>query len=698
MSEKLADHALAKPLTAIAGVGPALAAKLERLDLNFIEDLLFALPLRFEDKTRLTPIAALRHGHRAQVLGEILLCDVVFRGRRSLLARIGDESGGQLTMRLFHFSRAQEQGLQPGRKVLLYGDARAGPGGVEMIHPEYRVMRGSDAPELASSLTPVYPITDGISQYRMRKLVSTAIEILRRESPNELLPESLIEKRGLPALTDAILRLHHPPAGMAIDELTDGAHPAIQRLALEELIAHRLSLRALRDRNRGAEAPVFGSGLSLIDAFLSSLSFALTDAQTRVAKEIALDMASPKPMQRLVQGDVGSGKTVVACLAALQAVAAGFQVAVMAPTEILAEQHFRAFTGWLDALNINVVLLKGKLRAADRRLVLGAIETGNAQLVIGTHALFQASVQFSKLGLVVIDEQHRFGVEQRLELTRKSSSAGVQAHQLVMTATPIPRTLAMTAYADLDTSVIDELPPGRTPVTTAVLPDQRRGEIIARIGNECAAGKQAYWVCPLIEESEVLDAEAAEARFAQLKDDLPGLNIGLIHGRLKPAEKDRVMQAFKAGELSLLVATTVIEVGVDVPNASLMIIENAERLGLSQLHQLRGRVGRGAAVSSCLLLYRGSLSQMAKARLGVMRDTNDGFVVAEKDLELRGPGEVLGTRQTGAMNFRIADLSRDRELMDDVVAATRDLRRGSSAVTDALIDRWLGNARRFADV
>lgn len=697
MSEPRAERALAQPLTVLPGVGPAMAEKLSKLGMRYVEDLLFSLPLRFEDRTRLTPIAGLRHGQRAYVSGEIQLTDVVFRGRRSLLCRIMDASG-QLTMRLFYFSNAQRDGLKPGLRVTLYGDVRAGPGGMEMIHPEYRILRTGENPKLEKSLTPVYSTTEGISPQRMRSLVEAAIKRLKQEAPRELLPASVVRARHLPPLTEAILRLHHPPPGVDIDALTDGEHPAIQRLAIEELIAHRLSLRQLRSRNRGEQAAPMTGSAELVERFLGSLAFELTGAQARVSEEIRHDMAGKQPMQRLVQGDVGSGKTVVACVAALHAIATGFQVAVMAPTEILAEQHFRSFDAWLAPLGMEVVLLKGKQRAAARRLHLESIAAGRAQLVVGTHALFQDAVEFSQLGLVVIDEQHRFGVEQRLRLTRKSAATGRQAHQLVMTATPIPRTLAMTAYADLDTSIIDELPPGRTPVTTAVLPDTRRDDIIEKIAQECRQRRQAYWVCPLIEESDVLDAEAAEERYQQLRERLPDLAIGLVHGRMKPAEKQSVMTMFKAGDLALLVATTVIEVGVDVPNASLMIIENAERLGLSQLHQLRGRVGRGATRASCLLVYKPPLSQMAKERLGVMRDTNDGFVVAEKDLELRGPGEVLGTRQTGAMNFRIASLSRDRGLMDDVVAATRELGRGPAEAREALIDRWLGDAQRFAEV
>lgn len=691
-----ADSALSAAVTSLRGVGPALAEKLARLGLESVEDLLFALPLRFEDRTRIQAIGGLQPGTRAQVCGEVMLSDVVFRGRRTLLCRIGDHTG-QLTMRLFHFSKAQLLGLAIGKQVLLYGDVRAGQMGPEMVHPEYKILKTGEEPMLETSLTPVYPSTEGVSQYRLRSLVATAIALLKREAPAELLPAVTLEKLSLPPLPDAILHLHRPPAGMNQEVLVDGQNPAIQRLALEELLAHHLSLKRLRDRQRANAAPSMARASTLVRDFETGLPFQLTAAQARVRDEIAADLAGVEAMQRLVQGDVGSGKTVVACLAALQAIAAGYQVALMAPTEILAEQHRLSFTEWLRPFRLDVALLKSRQPAALRRSTLAAIRDGDLPLVIGTHALFQETVEFQNLGLVIIDEQHRFGVEQRLALTRKAAN-GMQAHQLVMTATPIPRTLAMTAYADLDTSIIDELPPGRTPVQTAVLPEARRDQLIDKVSAACKAGRQAYWVCPLIEISDVLDAEAAEHRYQQLTESLPELSIGLIHGRMKAAEKDAVMRSFKQGSLALLVATTVIEVGVDVPNASLMVIENAERLGLSQLHQLRGRVGRGAAQSSCLLLYKSPLSQMAKSRLSVMRETNDGFVVAEKDLELRGPGEVLGTRQTGAMQFRVANLARDKALLDDVVEAAGVLRRGAPANVEAIVDRWLGGAQRFAEV
>ncbi|MEO1034474.1 MAG: ATP-dependent DNA helicase RecG [Pseudomonadota bacterium] len=692
----MAAVGLDSPLVTLAGVGPVLAEKLSEAGLHFVEDLLFHLPLRFEDRTQVTPIGSLRAGQSALVVGHIELGETVYRGRRSYLARVSDGTG-QLTMRLFHFSNSQAKNLGRGTRLSLFGDVRSGPAGLEMVHPEYRLLSSDGEPQLEATLTPIYPTTEGLGQKRLRQLTNRALECLEREQPAELLPNEIVAELGLPPLADALRELHHPAPGFLVDDDHFEAQPALQRLALEEILAQHLSLRRLRLRNQRFRAPVIGAS-DLAERFLDSLGFTLTGAQQRVGAEIATDLAQPTPMQRLVQGDVGSGKTVVACLAALQAIDAGCQTALMAPTEILSDQHLTSFREWLEPLGLLVVQLKGRQRSAERRSALAAVADGSAAMVIGTHALFQDGVEFDQLGLAVIDEQHRFGVAQRLALTQKSPSGDMRPHQLVMTATPIPRTLAMTAYADLDTSVIDELPPGRTPVVTAVVPDTRRDELTERVREACGSGRQAYWVCPLIDESETLNAEAATSRFEELVRALPELTVGLIHGRLAPTEKRRVMSAFKAGEIALLVATTVIEVGVDVPNASLMIIENAERLGLAQLHQLRGRVGRGAAQSSCLLLYRTPLSRLAKERLKVMRETNDGFVVAEKDLELRGPGEVLGTRQTGAVQFRIADLSRDRALLPIVRRAATLIEQRSPASAGFLIDRWLGKAERFASV
>ena len=692
--------ALRSPATALKGVGRALAAKLEKLGVDRIEDLLFLLPLRYEDRTELVRFGALVPGTRCLVSGEVLLAETVFRGRRSLLVRLGDGSG-QLTLRFFYFSRSQAEQFKAGVRVSCFGEVRRGPGGLEMIHPEYRLLRPGEDPVRADSLTPFYPATEGVQQGRLRNLTDQALRILERESPEELLPSDVRDDLRLPPLVDAIRYLHRPPPDADIDEIQLGTHPCRQRLAFEELLAHYLSLKSLRAAARTEHAAALVAGGSEAEAFVASLPFRLTAAQERVVGEILGDLEQPHPMMRLIQGDVGSGKTVVAAIAAVKAIANGVQAAVMAPTELLAEQHLASFSAWLRPLGIEPVWLSGSLRAAQRRDALDAIKSGSGRLVVGTHALFQESVEFHRLGLVVIDEQHRFGVDQRLALRNKGEGRDGIPHQLVMTATPIPRTLAMAAYADLDTSIIDELPPGRKPVTTIALPDSRRAEVVERVREACLAGQQAYWVCPLIEESELLDHEAAEASYARLEEALPELNVGLVHGRMKPAQKERGMQAFKDGTIQLLVATTVIEVGVDVPNASLMIVENAERMGLSQLHQLRGRVGRGAAESHCVLLYRSPLGKLAKARLGVLRDTNDGFVVAERDLELRGPGDLMGTRQTGLPEYRVADLARDAALMPRVQIAAETLLRRSSDDRDrarAIVRRWLTRAGHYTRV
>ena len=688
---------LGQSVTALAGVGPVLANRLERLGVRKIEDLLFLIPLRYEDRTRQTPIGSLRIGQRALIAGDILHAEVSTRGRRAFLARIGDGTG-QLTMRLFHFSSRQAARFERGARLACFGEVRPGPQGIEMIHPEYQHLKpDTDAPT-ESSLTAVYPSTEGVSQQRMRALVGHALALLARSAPRELLPADIIEREGLPTLAEAIATIHRPAAGTGSDVIALGTHPGVRRLALEELLANHLSLRRLRATVRRTGAPAMQASRDAVAAFIESLPFELTGAQHRVLDDILVDLANAEPMLRLVQGDVGSGKTVVAAAAAVHAVAAGYQVAVMAPTELLAEQHRASFERWLTSIGLAVGHLSGSLGARERRETLAALEDGTIDVVTGTHALFQESVTFARAGLVIIDEQHRFGVDQRLALTEKSSDSGLTAHQLVMTATPIPRTLAMTAYADFDTSVIDELPPGRTPVTTVALPDTRRGEVVERIRAACAAGRQAYWVCPLIEQSDKLDAQAAEASHERLARELAELRIGLVHGRLASRDKETVMRAFKAGKLNLLVATTVIEVGVDVPNASLMVIENSERLGLAQLHQLRGRVGRGNEASSCVLMYRAPLSELARERLAVLRRTNDGFEIADKDLELRGPGDVLGTRQTGRLQFRIADLGRDRALLPRIAGIAAELARGDERAVDALIDRWLGSAERYAAV
>lgn len=683
-------------MTTLKGVGPSMAVRLEGFGITTLQDLLFHLPLRYQDRTRLTPIGSLRPGGDALIEGEVQLSEIKFGRKRMLLTRISDGTGS-LTLRFFHFNNAQKESLARGVRLRCYGEVRRGAATLEMIHPEFR--RVGEGQEVEEALTPIYPATEGLQQAGLRRLIDQAVERLQQGSvalaewlPPELLPQ------GMPTLREAVLLLHRPPPDISLAALLEGEHPAQQRLAFEELLAHQLSLRQLRLAVSRHPAPPLKGGGGLRQQLVDALPFALTPAQQRVSREIEHDLQQSTPMQRMVQGDVGSGKTVVAALAALQAIESGKQAAVMAPTELLAEQHFRNFEQWLAPLEIEVAWLTGKLKAQPRREMLAAVESGSAALVVGTHALFQEEVTFTDLGLVIVDEQHRFGVHQRLALREKGKQQGVYPHQLIMTATPIPRSLAMTAYADLDLSVIDELPPGRTPVETVVLSDERRDEVIERVAAACADGRQAYWVCTLIEESESLQCQAAEVTATQLQELLPQLAIGLVHGRMKPAEKAAVMASFKAGRLQLLVATTVIEVGVDVPNASLMIIENAERLGLAQLHQLRGRVGRGSARSSCVLMYHPPLGKVARERLKVIRETNDGFIIAQKDLEIRGPGEVLGTRQTGVMQLRVADLQRDREMVQQVAAIATPLLQNHPKQAAHLIQRWLGSKTRYGSV
>jgi ATP-dependent DNA helicase RecG len=689
---------------ALHRVGPHLATKLKKLGLYSIQDLLFHLPLRYIDRTQITPIGGIQPMTEVVIEGEVRASDIVFGRRRSLVCRIQDHSG-VVTLRFFHFNRAQQERLKPGTKLRCFGEVRRGKSGVELYHPEYQTLDQANPPALEDKLTPIYPATEGITQSRIRDLCSQALERLKDQSIRELLPPDLgssLRQELAYSLPQALRLLHNPPPGTALNLLAEGEHPAQQRLAAEELIAHNLSLLKLRQQVQQQQAPVLIEDKSAATAFLEQLPFSLTAAQHRVAAEISSDISTAIPMLRLVQGDVGSGKTVVAALAATQAIANGHQVALMAPTEILADQHRINFEQWLQPLGIRVAYLTGKVKGKAREVQLGAIADGTAKMVIGTHALFQESVEFYDLGLSIIDEQHRFGVHQRLALRKKGFSVegsnlrGPAPHQLIMTATPIPRTLAMSAYADLDCSVIDELPPGRMPVETVVLSNLRRNDVIARVRASCGTGRQAYWVCTLIEESDVLEAQAAEVTSAELQLMLPELSIGLVHGRLKPREKLEMMASFKAGEIDLLVATTVIEVGVDVPNASLMIIENSERLGLSQLHQLRGRVGRGSQSSHCVLLYSPPISGNGSARLKIMRETTDGFKIAEKDLELRGPGEVLGTRQTGDMQLHIADLQRDAHMLPHIKHLAQDLLLNHPQNVDALITRWLGQSEQYA--
>jgi len=679
------------PVTQLRGVGSRLAARLADCGVRQVEDLLFHLPRRYQDRTRVTPIAAAREGEDVVVEGEVRAADVVFGRRRSLVVRLQDGSG-TLTLRFFHFSAAQKNNLVPGARLRCFGQLRRGGAGFEMVHPEYRQVREEGLP-VEEALTPIYPGTAGISQHQWRSLCRQALGRLREAPPADLLPAG----HGYAYdLARALEYLHAPPPDAARELLRQGAHPAQLRLALEELVAHQLSLRRLRERAQATPAPALPPAPEALAKLQAALPFALTGAQRRVLGEIAADLARPVPMLRLVQGDVGSGKTLVAAGAALQAIAAGWQVAIMAPTELLAEQHRASFDGWFAPLGIPVEWLSGRVKGARRRAALQRIADGGAALVIGTHALFQKEVEFQRLGLVIVDEQHRFGVHQRLALTEKQARG--RPHQLVMTATPIPRTLSMVAYADLDCSVIDELPPGRQPVTTVLVDSSRRAEVVARVAAACGNGRQAYWVCTLIEESDTLQAQAAEVTAAELRLALPGLAVGLVHGRQAPADKEATMAAFKAGGMDLLVATTVIEVGVDVPNASLMIIENPERLGLAQLHQLRGRVGRGEQASHCVLLYQSPLSATGRARLSALRESADGFYIAERDLELRGPGEVLGTRQTGLMEFRVAELPTHEGLLDEVQALAQRIQRDNPALADPLIRRWTGTRDRFGDV
>ena len=642
------------------------------------------------------PLRDLQSGVACQVEGVIEAVERGFRYRPTLRVAIGDDSRASLVLRFFHFRAAQAAQFRPGERVRCYGTPRPGQHGLEMVHPSYQLLGRDEGGALDERLHPVYPQIEGIGAAAMRRMIGHALDRLPEGDGLESLPAEALRTRGLPPLREALLTVHRPPPDADLAALLAVTHPAQRRLILEELLAHHLSLRRHRIAQQQHAAPVLAAGGALGERLRAALPFALTGAQERVLAQVSGDIARPVPMLRLVQGDVGSGKTVVAALAAAAGVEAGVQVAMMAPTELLSEQHYASFQRWFEPLGVRVAWLAGKLPARERARTLEAVADGRAQVVVGTHALMQEGVAFHDLGLAIIDEQHRFGVHQRLALRDKGAVAGQVPHQLVMTATPIPRTLAMAAYADLDVSAIDELPPGRTPVQTVVLSAERRPELIERIRAACAQGRQAYWVCTLIDESDEVVAQAAQGTFEMLTGALTGLRVGLVHGRMKAAEKQDTMHRFKDGEIDLLVATTVIEVGVDVPNASLMIIENAERLGLSQLHQLRGRVGRGSEASSCVLLYQAPLSQMARERLETMRETTDGFMIAERDLELRGPGELLGTRQTGLAAFRVADLVRDADLLPDVQRLADHLLQERPEMADRLVDRWIGGAARYA--
>lgn len=687
-------------ILSLTGVGPRVAEKLSRMGIESVQDILFHFPYRYEDRTRVVPIGALRQGHSALIEGDVDFSQIAFsrkgKSRRMLLCHMSDGTGS-IVLRFFYFNKQQQNRLSKGARIRCFGEVRFGVASLEMIHPEVTFVDNESA-VVEDALTPVYPLTEGVHQTLLRNIASQVIAGLEKNNYlQELLPQSILEKYEMPLLSEAISCIHKPATDLNIDELTVGLHPVKQRLAFEELLAHHLSLMLLRQQVNQWESFELSQDNGLVNRFYDQLPYSLTRAQVRVINDILEDVKSPHAMMRLVQGDVGSGKTVVAAVACLKAIEQGYQSVLMAPTEILAEQHYNNFTDWFESLGVSTTWLSGKVKGKERQQILEKIEAGRFSMIIGTHALFQKDVNFNNLAMVVIDEQHRFGVHQRLAL-RDKGQKGTFPHQLIMTATPIPRSLAMTAYADLDYSVIDELPPGRTAVKTSVLPDSRRAEIIARVKLSSGKGNQIYWVCTLIEESEALQCQAAQDTASELEAVLPELRIGLVHGRLSAKEKQSVMQAFKQGKIDLLVATTVIEVGVDVPNATLMIIENAERLGLAQLHQLRGRVGRGAGESHCLLMYKMPLSDNARQRLSIMREFSSGFDVARRDLELRGPGEVLGTRQTGEMEFKVADIIRDEYLLDDVKDTVTEMLNNHADRIPLLIKRWLGKADRYGQV
>lgn len=694
----------AVPITTLKGVGPKVAEKLKKLGINSVEDALFHLPLRYEDRSRIYPIASTLPGSHVAVVGQVTSANIQFGRKRMLLVKINDASGS-MTLRFFNFSAAQKNQFETGAWFKCFGEIRGGRFGPEIMHPEYKRLKSQHDVEVEEFLTPVYPTTEGVKQASLRSVTEQALSRLEKYTVEELVTP--VGDSGKYSFVDAIKLCHRPPVDTDTSLLELGIHPAQQRLAFEELCAYQVSMLTIKKNTQVVSAIPFScqapnTGDSLVEVFLKQLPFNPTGAQQRVVSEINNDLSQAVPMMRLVQGDVGSGKTLVAALAALTIIQQGYQVALMAPTEILAEQHANSFKSWFEPLGIKVTWLAGKTKAAERKVALQDIGDGSAQLIVGTHAIFQDQVEFAKLALIIIDEQHRFGVHQRLSLRNKgaihSADTVCYPHQLVMTATPIPRTLAMTAYADLDCSVIDELPPGRTPVTTVVMPDTKREQVIERVKQVCLeTGQQAYWVCTLVEESEVLQCQAAEETCAELQRKLPQLKIGLVHGRMKADEKQAVMAEFKSGELNLLVATTVIEVGVDVPNSSLMIIENPERLGLAQLHQLRGRVGRGALQSHCVLMYSPPLSNTAQQRLGVLRESNDGFVIAQKDLEIRGAGEILGTRQTGLADFKIADLERDAVLVEQAMEYAKHITHDSPEIVDKLTTRWLGDKQIYGN-
>jgi ATP-dependent DNA helicase RecG len=695
------EHWSTQGLRYLKGVGPRVAEKLHKLGVQTQRDLLFHLPLRYEDRSFISPLGSLQAGQRSQVEAEVLQASVHFRrqgrSRRVLVARLADNTG-VITARFFYFSAKQQQLFEKGNWLRCYGEVRLAQGELEMIHPEVEAIDSDNPPPLPTTLTPIYPTTEGLHQLSLKRILQQVIDKLKTQGIDETLPQAWLDENGFPGFASAMLDLHSPASRQDSELIAHDRHPAQHRFVVEELAAHRLALLERRRQIRSRKTPILVVEEKLTRRFIDELPFALTNAQQRVLAELVEDFADNKPMIRLLQGDVGSGKTVVAALACLPVIASGYQAALMAPTEILAEQHLQNFCVWLEPLGVTVVSLAGADKGKKRAQKLDMIASGEAQVVVGTHALFQASVEFKRLGFIIFDEQHRFGVDQRLALQRKTRDDEMP-HQLIMTATPIPRTMAMSIYADLDYSQIDELPPGRKPVTTSIVSEQQRASLITRVAESCVEGGQVYWVCTLVEESEALQCEAAELTYESLSRQLPQLSVGLVHGRMKAHEKEAAISAFKNGDIHILVATTVIEVGVDVPNANIMIIENPERLGLAQIHQLRGRVGRGGRESFCILLVKSGLSEQVRTRLEIIRGTQDGFAIAQKDLEMRGAGEVLGTRQTGEMSFKIADLMRDQKWFPQVEALAKLMRQPEHArQRDELLRNWIGERQDYTDV
>ena len=675
----------------LQGVGSASAALLEKLNIFTTDDLLFHLPRDYEDRSTIIPMNQLIVGRSYLLEGIVKGVDFP-PGKRKSMAVLLQDDFAKVTLRFYHIYKTLTDRAKIDQRLRIFGEVRVGARGLEVYHPEIQLIT-EHTPLPKTELTAIYPATDGLTQPKLRQYVKQAL-IQHSDDLPELLPPQFTNGY---VLKQALEYIHQPPVNANMLQLAQGSHPAQQRLIFEELVAHQISLLSRRAYIQQIAAPAFSPSKNFAKQLLATLPFRMTSAQSRVCKEIVADLKQNKPMLRLIQGDVGAGKTLVAGVTACHALEEGWQVALMAPTEILAEQHYLNFKKWFEPLGLNVSWLSGKQKGKARASAEHLIKQGSANLVVGTHALFQENIEFAKLGLVIIDEQHRFGVDQRLALRNKGTH-NTTPHQLVMTATPIPRTLAMSAYGDLDTSVIDELPPGRTPIQTVTIPLERREEVLHRIASNCGEGKQAYWVCTLVEQSETLDAQAAEATYQEMTERFPHLNIGLVHGKMKAQDKQAVMQQFKENQLQLLIATTVIEVGVDVPNASIMVIENAERLGLSQLHQLRGRVGRGATASFCALLYKSPLSQNGQERLRILRESNDGFVIAEKDLEIRGPGELLGTKQTGDMGFRVAKLERDDHLLNQAHHVAQQILKDYPENATALLKRWLPEAPRYAYV